>query len=162
MPKSMSSTDVLRQAIERLGLDHLVEAQPRERGLHRLQVASVAAGAAEGQAILYAAEVMRTAGGESALDTAQDLAFRATRMLARDERTGEVLWCLWTLRRLVHRLARARERAPDDHLEAAGAALHAVHAFLSASLSETEPLQSALRAEAAQGLDRAAEHLESK
>jgi hypothetical protein len=151
--------DVLLRTIEQLGVDHLIdpglaETDPRRR----LQIASAVAGVADGQSIAYAAQVMRTS-DVAALEAADDIGFRATRMLARDERTGELLWCLWTLRRLGHRLRRAQQRRPDDDVDGAAAALHVVHALLSAALSTGPDARAELHDEVTTSIKEIEKHL---
>ncbi|NMH96621.1 hypothetical protein [Pseudonocardia acidicola] len=153
---------MLLRAIEQLGIDHLIDPGLAETDPKRLlQITSAAAGVADGQSIAYAAQVMKTS-DVAALEAADDIGYRATRMLARDERTGELLWCLWTLRRLTHRLNRVRQRGPHDDVDGAAAALHVVHALLSAAVydgPEAETVRAAMRKEATSSINEIEKHL---
>jgi hypothetical protein len=148
---SLGSTDVLLHALELLGVDHLVDPALAEKDPRRLlQITSVIGGVAEGQSIAYASQVMKK-GDETALEAADDLGYRATRLLARDERAGEILWSLWTLRRLVHRLRQVLRHRPDSDVESSLVALRAVHALLSSAVydgPEVQAMQDDMRKQA--------------
>lgn len=125
---------VFWRTLEQLGADHLVDPGLGEADPTRhLQTAMIMAGVAEGQAIGHATQVMRE-GTEDALAAADDRGFRATRMIAHDQRTGELFWSLWTLRRLINRLQSVSRQSLDPDVESALVALRVVHALLSSAV----------------------------
>ena len=134
MTDTPSKEHPLRAAAELLGVVELVEAEPTtSEDLYKLRLAAAVCGAADGYALRHASTLAEGT-GDDPVEIVSKLRFTSVGMAGKDPEQAALMWAIWTLRQAQTRVAQVHGHASDPELDAACAALHAVHGLLSASV----------------------------